>query len=131
MPRWGLLAPGDRTSEKHQRLEKIVTATQTMNKLVSQLLLLARHSDALDAQILQEVELKSFLKNLIGSDPIQTAAEHISLSMTLPNHGVWVKAEPDLLRQAIANLLSNACKYTPAGGWVKVSLSQGGSQRLD
>jgi len=121
----GLLAPGDRTSEKHQRLEKIVTATQTMNKLVSQLLLLARHSDALDAQILQEVELKSFLKNLIGSDPIQTAAEHISLSMTLPNHGVWVKAEPDLLRQAIANLLSNACKYTPAGGWVKVSLSQG------
>lgn len=121
----GLLAPGDPTSEKHQRLEKIVTATQLMNKLVSQLLLLARHSDDLNAQTLQDVELTAFLKDLMASDLIQTAAQAITLSATFPEDAVWVRAEPDLLRQAIANLLSNACKYTLAGGWVKVSLSQG------
>lgn len=120
----GLLAPGDRTSEKHQRLEKIVTATQSMNKLVNQLLLLARHSDTLAPETLQIVDLRSLLKDLIASDPIQTAAQHLSLSATLTNHSIWVRAEPDLLRQAIGNLLSNACKYTPAGGWIKVSLSQ-------
>ncbi len=121
----GLLAPGDRTSEKHQRLEKIVTVTQTMNKLVSQLLLLARHSDTLDAQILQPVDLKLLIKELIESDSMQTATQAITLSATFPDAPVWVKAEPDLLRQAIGNLVSNACKYTPEGGWVKVSLSQG------
>jgi len=121
----GLLAPGDRTSEKHQRLEKIVTATQSMSKLVSQLLLLARHSDTLAPETIRNLELKSLVKELIASDPIQAAAQNISLSVTLPNHSIWVKAEPDLLRQAISNLLSNACKYTPAGGWVNVTLSQG------
>ncbi len=120
----GLLAPGDRTSEKHQRLEKIVTATQSMNILVSQLLLLARHSDALSPETLQSVDLKSFVTHLIASDSIQATAQSISLSVLLPNYAIWVKAEPDLLRQAISNLLANACKYTPAGGWVKISLSK-------
>lgn len=96
-----------------------------MNKLVSQLLLLARHSDTLDTQTLQPVNLKLLLKELIESDPMQRAAQTITLSTTFPDGSVWVKAEPDLLRQAIGNLLSNACKYTPPGGWVKVSLSQG------
>ena len=96
-----------------------------MNKLVSQLLLLARHSDTLAPETIRNLELKSLVKELIASDPIQAAAQNISLSVTLPNHSIWVKAEPDLLRQAISNLLSNACKYTPAGGWVNVTLSQG------
>ncbi|PSN11502.1 two-component sensor histidine kinase [filamentous cyanobacterium CCT1] len=121
----GLLAAGDRTSEKDRRLEKIVTATQSMNKLVSQLLLLARHSDDLTAQTRQDVDLKGFLKDLIESDSIQTAAQPITVLTSFPDNPVWVRAEPDLLRQAIANLLSNACKYTPPGGWVKVSLAQG------
>ncbi|MBE9110052.1 HAMP domain-containing histidine kinase [Nodosilinea sp. LEGE 07298] len=121
----GLLAPGDRTAEKHQRLEKIVTATQSMNKLVSQLLLLARHSDSLNTQTLQTVDLNSLIKNLLESEPICTAAQAITLSATLPDAPVWVEAEPDLLHQAIANVLSNACKYTLEGGWVKISLSKG------
>ncbi|MBE9158734.1 HAMP domain-containing histidine kinase [Nodosilinea sp. LEGE 06152] len=121
----GLLAPGDRTSEKHQRLEKIVTATLSMNKLVSQLLLLARHSNSLDAQTLQTVDLNLLIKDLIASDPIRTAAQAVALSATLPDTPVLVEAEPDLLHQAIANLLSNACKYTPEGGWVNISLSKG------
>lgn len=86
---------------------------------------MARHSDTLNPETLQVVDLKSLLKDLIASDAIQTAAQHIALSVTLPDDAIWVKAEPDLLRQAIDNLLSNACKYTPVDGWVKVSLSQG------
>ncbi|HEY9665406.1 MAG TPA: ATP-binding protein, partial [Coleofasciculaceae cyanobacterium] len=31
-------------------------------------------------------------------------------------------AEPDLLRQAVGNLLSNACKYTPPAGSVQLRL---------
>jgi signal transduction histidine kinase len=35
---------------------------------------------------------------------------------------VEVQADADLLRQAVMNLLSNACKYTPAGGQVQLQL---------
>lgn len=59
-------------------------------------------------------------KNRISQNSLLN--EHLSLSCQLPLQSVEVKAEPELLRQAFTNLLSNACKYTPSGGEVKVRL---------
>jgi len=45
-------------------------------------------------------------------------AKHLSFTSHPPQHPVKVEVDPDLLRQAVMNLLNNACKYTPAGGTV-------------
>jgi len=42
-------------------------------------------------------------------------------------HPVWVDCDPIRLDQIVSNLLVNAVKYTPAGGSIRVSVSQEGN----
>jgi signal transduction histidine kinase len=39
-------------------------------------------------------------------------------------HAIWAKVDRDMMNQAITNLLSNALRYTPAGGKVDVHIHQ-------
>jgi CheY-like chemotaxis protein len=42
------------------------------------------------------------------------------ISIAMPTHPVWLEADPVRLAQVFANLLNNACKYTPSGGQISV-----------
>jgi signal transduction histidine kinase len=44
------------------------------------------------------------------------------LELQLPHAAVWVRSDARLLRQVLLNLLSNASKFTPAGGTIRLSL---------
>lgn len=46
----------------------------------------------------------------------------ISISESL-QQDLWVEGDRDLLFQALANLIDNAIKYTPAGGQIRIELS--------
>ena len=47
-----------------------------------------------------------------------------------PNRTLVADVDPDLIRQAVVNLMSNAMRYTPAGGWVLVAINQDHSDAL-
>lgn len=118
----GLLAPVDDGSQQHYRLQKIVNVAKSMNTLVSNLLFLARHAGRLDAESLKVIDLTSLLQELADAYANQAEAKSLSLTAHLPQQPINLRAEPDLLRQAVGNLLSNACNYTPAGGTVQLRL---------
>lgn len=40
-----------------------------------------------------------------------------------PHHELYADVDPDGIREAVTNLMSNAMRYTPEGGWVLVSVS--------
>ena len=105
------------------RLEKIIKNVRSMRALVSNLLLLARHSGQLAPESLQEIDLTSLLQKLADSYASQAAAKDLELKIYLPKQSVKLKADPDLLYQAVDNLLSNACKYTPAKRQIQLRLS--------
>jgi signal transduction histidine kinase/ActR/RegA family two-component response regulator len=48
----------------------------------------------------------------------------------LPADPVWAEADPARVEQVLSNLLSNAGRYTPRGGYVRLSLSREGSEAV-
>lgn len=118
----GLLSPVDAGKTKHIRLEKITETAKSMNRLVTNLLFLARQGGRLDSDLIQTIHLNSLLKETIAAIPIQYNIEQLTLHLELPEENIKIKGNADLLRQAITNLLMNACKYTSSEGTVWVRL---------
>ncbi|MBD2432479.1 MULTISPECIES: sensor histidine kinase [Fischerella] len=119
---YGLLSKSNHTEAQRQRFGKIFDVAKSMNTLMNNLLLLARHAGRLSSESLQKVDLKSELLQIADEYTTQEAAKHLNLTYTLPIASVIVLGDVGLLRQAVVNLLDNACKYTPAGGQVQLRL---------
>jgi two-component system, OmpR family, manganese sensing sensor histidine kinase len=117
----GLMLAADRP-QIQPLLENIIESSKSMNTLVSNLLLLARHQGHLAPELLKLINLNELLEKLAVDYATQAAIQDIKLIHHFPKHPVQLWADPDLLRQAIENLLSNACKYTPAGGTIWLRL---------
>ncbi|MEH2392694.1 MAG: ATP-binding protein [Nostoc sp.] len=106
----------------HPLLENIIDSAKLMSTLVNNLLLLARHQGQLPPESLKKVNLNSLLENLVLHYTTVAAKESLNLISHLPEQQIELWADPDLLRQAVENLLNNACKYTPSGGTVWLRL---------
>lgn len=53
-----------------------------------------------------------------------------TLEMTLPQQPVYLQADPVRLAQVMNNLLINACKYTPPGGCIRVSMESAADETV-
>jgi signal transduction histidine kinase len=119
----GLMSPED-SAQQHLRLEKIVETAKSMSTLISNLLFLSRREGALDLASLKRVDLVALLRSLIDDQTAQATAQGLTFTSQLPEQSITLNADPDLLKQAVTNLLSNAFKYTPSGGSVQLRLSR-------
>lgn len=118
----GLILPTGDGQIQRDRLTQIVETAKEMSQLVNQLLFLSRSTDFLTPELLKQFDLVEWLKNIAADYAPKVAAQELHLQTQLPEMPIIICAEPDLLRQAIANLLDNACKYTPAGGIITLRL---------
>lgn len=105
-------------------LDNIIDSTKSMKTLVNNLLLLARHQGRLAPESLKQINLNHLLTQLVTDITPQADAQQLKLLHHLPEDPIELWADPDLLRQAIENLLNNACKYTPAGGTIWLRLER-------
>ncbi|EAW35014.1 cell wall metabolism sensor histidine kinase WalK [Lyngbya sp. PCC 8106] len=117
----GLLAP---TCDEipRQRLEKIVNLTKSMTVLIGHLLLLARHEGKLNPELLPTVNIVQILTDLATFYQDLALDQNFIFLTQLPQQSILIRAEPELLRQAIENLLNNAFKYTNSGGTISLKL---------
>lgn len=115
----GLMEPIN-PDEQTSRLKTISEVAESMGILVNHLLFLARNQGQLPPAALRSIDLVNLLQSAAEDYQPQAVAKGLEFTSHFPDRPVMLKAEPDLLRQAIGNLLSNACHYTPAGGKVEL-----------
>ncbi len=118
----GLLSPSEDNIQPRRRLENIVDITKSMSALISNLLFLARHEGALALTELKSVDLVGLLQPLVSEYQTQAATQNLSFVADISGQPICIKAEPDLLQQAVKNILNNAFKYTPTGGKIYLRL---------
>lgn len=118
----GLLAPDDDWVQPRQRLGKIVETTKRMNSLVNNLLFLARHDGKLAPDVLETVDLAQLLQPLVEDYATQAEGRGLSFVSHFPEQPILLRADPELLQQAVKNLLDNAIKYTAAGGTIELQV---------
>jgi len=118
----GLLSPVEDSSQPRRRLENIVEITKSMSAMIGNLLFLARQEGALAPEALKSIDLVSLLQPLVSEYQTQAVTQNLSFNTALPQQPVNLRVEPDLLQQAVRNLLNNAFKYTSAGGNIYLRL---------
>jgi PAS domain S-box-containing protein len=64
-----------------------------------------------------------------GARALLGARQH-RLEVTVPAEPVRVEADPDRLEQVVANLLTNAAKYTQPGGHIRLTVAREGGQAV-
>lgn len=101
--------------------ESIEASAEQMQGMIQNLLDLA----ALEAQqipIKQVIDLSEFIQHLCREFEVQAQQKSIGLYFLPDSKPVKLPANPDMLRRVFQNLLSNALKYTRAGGQVEIKI---------
>ena len=123
-----LMAMGIRgpVSEEQQRdLERIRTSQAHLLGLISAMLDLSRIESGQVRYDIEPTPLAPFLEGLDALVEPQAAAKSLALAMGVCAVDLAVLADREKLRQILLNLLSNAIRYTPAGGRIRLSARPG------
>lgn len=73
---------------------------------------------------IRQIELNAFVKEALEADQAYAEKFNVSLQLESTVPTITVKADYDRLMQVLTNVLSNAVKFSPAGGQVVISIAQ-------
>ncbi len=106
-------------AQEERYLAIIIDEAERLKHLIDDLLDLRQAALGGLAFDLERVDVASTLAAEVDRFAAQSDLHVVMLER--PDEPLWVRADPQRLRQVVANLLSNAIKYSPGGGEVRVS----------
>ncbi len=116
-----LLRGHGRTDDElgQEALDFIESGADRILELVTDLLDLARLETGL-ALSLEAVPLHDLVEQSVQDFRLQAAQKSIALVTVTPPRDLILRIDPKRMGQVLANLISNAIKYTPQGGRVEI-----------
>jgi len=126
---WAKIAEsGDLNGEKAVRAMEIISRNAVRQKqIIDDLLDVSRIITGKIRLNLQTVDLISILKDSIETFVPAIEAKNIKFSTSFEEEKVFFSGDADRLHQIFWNLISNAVKFTPSGGEVRIELKNEGN----
>jgi two-component system OmpR family sensor kinase/two-component system sensor histidine kinase BaeS len=106
----------------------VLEETYLLERLVDDLRLLALAENRQLRLDLQPVDLGELARQAVALFEAQALEKSITLQLSLAPSLPAVSADPQRLSQVIGNLLSNALRYTPSGGAVRLAVRPQGDR---
>ena len=109
-----------------QRLMTVDSEVMRLSRLVDQLLKLSRLENRSNPTKKEIVDVGEVVAGIIATHEAYVREAGLTLKYRA-DANVLVMGDPDLIRQATANLISNAVRYTDEGGHINVRVRRGES----
>ncbi|MBR5260297.1 MAG: HAMP domain-containing histidine kinase [Eggerthellaceae bacterium] len=107
-----------------ERLVTVNSEVQRLGRLVEALLRLSRLENRSNPLKEQVVDVGDLIETIVSTHEMFVADSGLTISYEAQPE-VLVVGDPDMIRQATANLISNAVRYTPEGGHISVRVKKG------
>jgi CheY-like chemotaxis protein/anti-sigma regulatory factor (Ser/Thr protein kinase) len=108
----------------------ISLTTRSQAQLIEDLLDVSRIVSGKFRLTMQEFKLGPIMMSAVDSLKLVAQTRQIALSAEFESSDITVSGDADRLQQVVWNLVSNAVKFTQAGGSVRVSLTREGNEAV-
>ena len=115
-------AAGENSEIQQEFLGIIQLSTTRLSNLINDILDISRIESGTLKIKHEPIDYRHLVADALRLMKAAADAKDISMDAALPETIPPVRGDADKVTQVLTNLVSNAIKYTPEGGWVKVSL---------
>lgn len=119
---------GKLTSKQRTYTDEIYTASKRMIELVNALLNVSRIDLGTFAIDLEETNVIELAETVLEELQPLILEKHLGIDTDFDRSLPTIQADPKLLRIVLQNLLTNAVKYTPAEGSIRLTLERRGKE---
>jgi signal transduction histidine kinase len=114
---------GELDPRQRESLRRIRSAIESALELIENLIELARAEAGQVAMRTEEVDVVALAEEMGWT--YRGVADAVGIDLTVEASGTLptIRSDPERIRQVLGNLLSNALKFTPSGGSVRLSVA--------
>lgn len=108
----------------NEHLETVASETRRLARLVQQMLDLSRMENHTAPMNIEAVDIVELVRGIVNAQEPLFHERDLRLRFADETQGKmpFIKVDPDMITQCVINLMSNAMRYTPEGGWVIVTV---------
>ena len=110
--------------EALQALDEALEQVNRMSEMVESLLTLARADEGRAPLAVELVDLRDLVTDIAETAGMLGEENGIRVEVEMPPTPVQLAVDPHRIRELLLNLVTNAVKYTPAGGEIGISLTE-------
>ena len=115
-----------------EHLETLASETRRLSRLVDAMLKLSRLENGTTELKVERTDVVYLVKSLVSSQHqlFHEKGLHLRFKDDTAHGECQADIDPDLIREAVVNLMSNAMRYTDEDGWVVVSVGSDHSDAI-